>query len=306
MKKLNLLLLFGGLLFQVSFSQNYVSFPTESAHWNCLFWHQWEPDYYYLTNYQYLQQGDTLLKGTNYKKIYLKQVDLQEQAIYIGGLREDSEKQIFFFPASTTISTPGPHSFPNDTTEHLLYTFNNLSNGMVLPINSEQVTIKVMGIDSVFMGNEFRKRYEIQDSVMFGPEFWIEGIGSTKDLLSPFTYEFEWQYFTLCYGDINTYYINSPNGNDSCHYSTYTGIEEYEHNKIKVFPNPASDFLRIETPFVGMTINANIYSIQGQLLLRQEFVAQQTELDISRLNSGIYYLQIITGNDKIMTRFIKK
>ncbi len=306
MKKLNLLLLFGGLLFQVSFSQNYVSFPTESAHWNCLFWHQWEPDYYYLTNYQYLQQGDTLLKGTNYKKIYLKQVDLQEQAIYIGGLREDSEKQIFFFPASTTISTPGPHSFPNDTTEHLLYTFNNLSIGMVLPINSEQVTIKVMGIDSVFMGNEFRKRYEIQDSVMFGPEFWIEGIGSTKDLLSPFTYEFEWQYFTLCYGDINTYYINSPNGNDSCHYSTYTGIEEYEHNKIKVFPNPASDFLRIETPFVGMTINANIYSIQGQLLLRQEFVAQQTELDISRLNSGIYYLQIITGNDKIMTRFIKK
>ncbi len=306
MKKLNLLLLFGGLLFQVSFSQNYVSFPTESAHWNCLFWHQWEPDYYYLTNYQYLQQGDTLLKGTNYKKIYLKQVDLQEQAIYIGGLREDSEKQIFFFPASTTISTPGPHSFPNDTTEHLLYTFNNLSIGMVLPINSEQVTIKVMGIDSVFMGNEFRKRYEIQDSVMFGPEFWIEGIGSIKDLLSPFTYEFEWQYFTLCYGDINTYYINSPNGNDSCHYSTYTGIEEYEHNKIKVFPNPASDFLRIETPFVGMTINANIYSIQGQLLLRQEFVAQQTELDISRLNSGIYYLQIITGNDKIMTRFIKK
>lgn len=306
MKRLNLLLLFGGFLFQFSFSQNYFTFPTDTANWNCLFWHQWQPEFYLLTNYQYSQQGDTLLQGKIYKKIYTKLVDEQAPSEYIGGLREDSEKQIFFFPASIQIGPIGLHTFPSDTTEQLLYTFNNLSIGMILPINSDKVTIKVTGIDSVLMGNEYRKKYEIQGSLMLGPDFWIEGIGSTKDLLSVFTYEHEWQYFTLCFSDTDTYYINSPDGNDSCHYLAFTGIENNEYDKIKVFPNPASDFLSIATPFEGITVNAIIYSIQGQLLLRKKIVLPQTELDIRKLNSGIYYLQIIAGNDKIITRFIKK
>lgn len=306
MKRLNLLLLFGGFIFQISFSQTYVPFPSESAHWNCLFWHQWEPEYYSLTNYQYLQQGDTILNGKSYKKIFTKLVDEQEPAVYIGGLREDSDKQIFFFPASINIGPMVVHTFPCDTAEQLLYTFNNLSIGMILPVNSNIATVKVMSIDSVLLGEKYRKRYEIQGNLMFDTEYWIEGIGSTKDLLSPFTYEFEWHYFTLCYSDINTYYINSPDGNDSCHYSTVIGIEEFENYEIKVFPNPASDFLSIETPNSGVSINASIYSFQGTLLLRKEFVTSRTELDIRKLNSGIYYLLIQAGRDKRMTRFIKK
>lgn len=298
-------LLFGVIFLQFSFSQNYVSFPTATAHWNCLFWHQWQPDNYNLTNYQYLQQGDTLLKGKNYNKIYLKLVDMPEPAIYIGGLREDTVKQIFFFPASTTISTPGPHTFPNDTSEQLLYTYKNLSIGKVLLINPLHDSVKVLGIDSVLIGNTYRKRFEIQGGLLLGPEYWIEGIGSTKDLLSSYTYEFEWQYFTLCYGDTNTYYINSPNGNDSCHYSKITGISESKFSNIKVYPNPTSDFLTIETPFDGTIINAAIYSIQGQMLLKKEF-NHQTEMDIRKLNVGLYFLHIKAGNKKIITRFIKK
>jgi hypothetical protein len=46
--------------------------------------------------------------------------------------------------------------------------------------------------------------------------------------------------------------------------------------------------------------------MQGQILLSKEFATAQTELDIRKLNSGVYYLLIRVGNDKKMTRFIKK
>ncbi len=249
--------------------------------------------------------GDTILKGKNYNKIYYNEIEIQNPPIYIGGMREDSLKQIFFFPASTIIANPGPHTFSNDTSEHLLYTFNNLNVGDTFSINSGSTTISVLSIDSVLVGTNYRKRYEIHGS-FFSPEYWIEGIGSTKDLLSPFTYEFEWVYYTLCYGDTNTYYINSPNGNDSCHYSKPTRIVENEGYTIKVNPNPAADILFIETSFVGIKVNANIYNIQGQLLVEKNINTQQTELDISILSSGLYFLQIKAGNNKIMTRFIKK
>lgn len=307
MKKINMFLLFGVIFLQTSFSQNYVPFPTNTAHWNCLFWHQYQPDNYTLTNYQYIQQGDTILKGKNYHKIFSKVTDSQTPFSYIGGTREDSLKQIFFFPASNILNNPGPYSFPNDTAEHLLYSFNNLHIGDSLAINTNYTSIKVTSIDSVLIGTSFRKRYKIQNGrLLFGNEYWIEGIGSTKDLLSPFTYEFEWQYYTLCYGDINTYYINSPNGMDSCHYSKPSGVSENEASTIKVYPNPVTDFLNIVTPFNGIKINANIYNIHGQLLLEKTILTQQTEMDISKLISGLYFLQIKTDNKMIMTRFIKK
>lgn len=307
MKRISMFLLFGVILLQISFSQNYVHFPTNSANWNCLFWHQWQPDIYYLTNYQYIQQGDTILKGKNYHKIFCKETDSPNSSFFIGGIREDSLKQIFFFPASIHINNPGTHSFPNDTTEHLLYSFNNLHIGDSLAINTSYTKIKVTSIDSVLLGMNYRKRYGIQNGrLFFGNEYWIEGIGSTKDLLSPFTEEFEWKYYTLCYSDINTYYINSPNGMDSCHYSKPLGVSDNEATSIKVYPNPVNDILNIVTPFDDTKINANIYNIQGQLLLEKTILTKQTELDISNLNSGIYFLQIKAGNEKIMTRFIKK
>lgn len=306
MKKLSLLLLFSGWMLQGVFSQNYVSFPTDTAHWNCLFWHQWEPSFYLLTNYQYQQQGDTVLKGKSYKKIYTKLLDTPSTYQYLGGLREDTEKQLFFFPADIHCGPPvSNHIFPHDTAEQLLYTFNNLSVGMNLPIISGNNTFHVAAIDSVLVGNKYRKRYEIHGSCMFGPEYWIEGIGSTKDLLAPFTYEFEWTYYTLCYADTTTYYINGPYGSQTCQYLIHINVKDNEPDKIMVSPNPATDFIYIKTPSVNTTFEAIIFNIQGQVLLRKGITASTAELDIRQLESGIYYLQLIIGNAKTMKRFIK-
>ncbi|NVN96197.1 MAG: T9SS type A sorting domain-containing protein [Bacteroidetes bacterium] len=289
------------------YAQNYASFPTESAHWNCLFWHQWQPDIYYLTNYQYIQQGDTILKGKNYKKIYYKELDSQTQESYFGGLREDTVKQIFFFPSSSYLSTIDLHSFPNDTAELLLYTFNNLSIGMNLPINTGQATIQVTGIDSILIGNQYRKRYQIQNNkLLFGPEYWIEGIGSTKDLLSPFAEEFECKYYTLCFSDTTTYYINSPDGNDSCHYLTNIGIFENELNKIELYPNPAKDYINFD---MGMykDFQLSVYNSVGQSVLKKQLTSSNATLNIQSFQSGMYYYQLINDKGKTISgKFVKE
>ncbi len=286
--------------------QSYFSFPKDTANWNCLYWHQWHPDFYDLTNYQYIQQGDTIIKGKNYLKIFYNETDSPSPSHFIGGIREDSLKQIFFFPTSIHLNTIGGHSFPNDTAEHLLYSFNNLQVGDTLAINTNYTDIIVESIDSVLLGTTFRKRYEIQNvRFLFGPEYWIEGIGSTKDLLSPFTYEFEWRYYTLCYTDSTTYYINSPNGEDSCHYQVPMSINDLEiSKKFKVFPNPTSEYITIHSEVNLKKIN--IYNSFGQLLIHENATKPEIKINVQNLNSGIYIVELINSKGRIYTKIIKE
>ncbi len=295
------------ILNQSIVGQAYYSFPKDTARWNCLNWHQWSPSDIVLTNSQYLMQGDTVINGMGYNKIYYYEPDNSFSGkLYIGGLREDSIKNIYFFPFMETLPTPVPISFPNDSSEHLLYTFNNLDTGMVLPINVGVATIKVMDIDSVLMANDYRKRYEIHNSnLLINTEYWIEGIGSTKQLFSCFTYEFEWKDYTLCYTDsTNTYFINSPNGEDSCHYQIPIGINEIGTEPPKVFPNPASEsiMIKLENKY-GIV---NIYNSLGQKVKKDILFESKLELDVKELKSGIYIIEIKLDKERIYNKFVKE
>lgn len=285
-------------------SQDYYPFPTDNTKWNCLFWHQWSPNDINLTNSQYLLQGDTILKSKTYSKVYSKQTDVSSDLQYLGGLREDLSRNIYFFPSSSTM---GNFNFQQDTSESLLYTFNNLEIGMILPINQGNATIKVNGIDSVLLGSHYRKRYEIQNSnLLFYPEFWIEGIGSTKDLLSPFTYEFEWKYYTLCFEDTVAYYINTPDGTDSCHYSLSIGIPENRNTELSISPNPAGNYINIQTTLQGKTAWLTFYNSQGRLVQKMIVNADKSTMDISQLAPGIYFVRLQNHNKTISCTILKE
>ena len=289
--------------------QNYFPFPTDSAKWNCLDWWQWSPDDIYLTNYQYLMEGDTIINEKTYKKIYTQNIDFTGDLIYLGGLREDTLKQIFFFPHEAIYPDPPPTgglSFPNDTSEHLLYTFNNLSVGMILPINVGNTVIEVVGIDSILIGNEYRKRYQIDNSSLASQEYWIEGIGSTLELFSPFTWDFEWSNYVLCFTDSITYYINSPYGEDSCHYELPTSINEFETIKLIVYPNPADDIIRISGIDETGPQTVEIYNTLAQLVLSQTFNSFDSEIDVRNLKPGLYFVKQISKHHNLGTTFIRK
>ena len=298
-------------LIQVLNSQAYYPFPTDTAQWNSLTWAQWSPVDMLLINSQYLLRGDTTIKGKSYHKIYYNEPDFPNpHNQYIGGMREDSLKNIFFFPASVSLPTYSPTTFPNDTSETLIYTFNDLDSGMILPINQGVAIIKVIGVDSVLMGTEYRRRYKIEqrnlDYIGIVQDYWIEGIGSEMDLFMPFTYLFEWSLYTLCFTDSVTYYINSPNGKDSCHYSVPLGLYEIRPEEFSVYPNPASKEIRVEAGFDLEKSIVNIYNIQGQIMKKGIRVRSGSVINISQIKPGIYVVEIITDNKHFITKFIKE
>ena len=298
------MLIFGLFLINNLNSQTYVPFPLDSAEWNCLFWHQWSANDIVLINTSYLLKGDTLLKGKQYKKVHFVDGNPPQ---YIGGLREDESKNIYFFPFFYTVQgTPGIFVFPNDTSEHLLYTFNNLEIGMILPINEGTTVISVEGIDSIFLGNSYRKRYTISQQGLFGYDYWIEGIGSAKDLLVPYSYEFEWQYYTLCFTDTTTYYINTPNGADSCRYSLPIGIDELQKEDYSVFPNPASKTLHLKNYNSKYSDILRMYNTLGQMVIQRKIMRSEDEIDIEQLNPGVYIVEITISDRKQYTKFIKE
>jgi len=296
----------GVLFFQFSNAQNYYPFPKDTAHWNNLTWAQWSPVDMFLENTQYRIQGDTNIGEQTYHKVYYHYTDNPTPySEYIGGIREDSLKNIFFYPFSVNLPTYTPTVFPNDTSETLIYTFDNLDSGMILPINVGVTEIKVAGVDSVLIGNNYRKRYKIEQENI-GYDYWIEGIGSIKDLFMPFTYEFEETLYTLCFTDSVTYYINSPNGEDSCHYALPLGVTEIVSEKISIYPNPASQTIEIKSSVEYDKGIINIYNNQGKKILTDKLIDSKSKIDISQIKPGFFIVEIISKNEKDFVKFIKK
>lgn len=69
-----------------------------------------------------------------------------------------------------------------------------------------------------------------------------------------------------------------------------TSIDEVVANSIHLYPNPASDFLHIETPDNQPLTAVRIYDLQGRLIL--EKMQPDPVLDISAILDGVYIVEV--------------
>ena len=68
---------------------------------------------------------------------------------------------------------------------------------------------------------------------------------------------------------------------------------------IKLFPNPVTEKLFIE----GLTeANVKVINLVGEMIIQKN---NANSIDVSSLNSGIYFLQITSGNTQSVIKFIK-
>jgi hypothetical protein len=91
------------------------------------------------------------------------------------------------------------------------------------------------------------------------------------------------------------YYKRNPTGN-------ITGINDwslFSEHQIKIYPNPADDILRIVSEFNSRD-KIQIYSILGNMVLETEY---QNAINVSMLPEGVYYMIIISGNEKVVNKF---
>ncbi len=64
--------------------------------------------------------------------------------------------------------------------------------------------------------------------------------------------------------------------------------------KINFYPNPTSDWIKIESTTLINTVN--IYNLNGQLMLKQN---NSNQLDVSLLEKGIYIIEIINAEQNV-------
>lgn len=65
------------------------------------------------------------------------------------------------------------------------------------------------------------------------------------------------------------------------------------NNAIKVFPNPATDFINLEFPKnIGQQLSLRIYSITGQIMMKNNKY-QKDAIDIQQLPKGNYLLELV-------------
>lgn len=182
----------------------------------------------------------------------------------------------------------------------LLYDFNLSLHDTLLPtVLNNQIINYVCYIDSIFVDNNYRKRFWLSTSGDSAYVALIEGEGSTFGLMiAQLAPPFE------AVGTLNGF-------SDTVHYNqalAFCGItvgilEVTQTGAIKVYPNPTTNNLTIESLQKSLI---EILNIQGQIILKQQIQPGKTDIDTSGLPKGVYILRQWCNDKSTVTRIMKE
>ncbi len=82
--------------------------------------------------------------------------------------------------------------------------------------------------------------------------------------------------------------------------------EELSLDKIKIFPIPADDRLTIELQNNQSVLQFSVFDITGKQIIQTSSSEEETNIDISALNAGLYILKIDMDRETQMVKFTKK
>ena len=283
-------------------AQQYVPFPDTNAFWGDKGWNIFSSSFCFNTRYGI--NGDTVINGNNYKKIYslYDSTLTSPNSTYFAAIREQ-DKRVY-----TVID-----SFP----EEILYDF-NLAIGDTITYYYSLLWNKVdtfsrvvTGVDSVLLLNgQYRQRWAFAPVDTDRPDTVIEGIGSiyNRGLFNPLVNDMltdgdEWQF--QCFKQNDTVlYLNNPDCN-RCFCKFLTDIESVKTpNKLLIYPNPAKDNLTIETN-INTEQKIEIINLIGQTVYTT-IINKKATINTSAFARGVYILKLYNDKESVVRKFVKE
>jgi len=76
--------------------------------------------------------------------------------------------------------------------------------------------------------------------------------------------------------------------------------------EIRVYPNPANNWLNIEIPALAGIADISIFDLTGRMISKTVSYDMLTKIEISSLNPGTFILKITTGTSTKTIKFVKK
>jgi len=131
--------------------------------------------------------------------------------------------------------------------------------------------------------------------------YMLEGIGGPAGPTFDPIYYFEQGQWLSCVESLNGINIIGEQCEDFL-----TGIDTHINtvNEIAIYPNPFSDFIRIE--YNQGIHNIKLLSATGALLKIINLKEKTTSIDTKNLRSGMYFIEIITNSNQILKRKLLK
>jgi photosystem II stability/assembly factor-like uncharacterized protein len=131
-----------------------------------------------------------------------------------------------------------------------------------------------------------------------GTDWTIQNSGTSNHLSSVFFTDANTGYAV---GDLGTI-LKTTNGGNALGVNNKHSAE----NTLKIYPNPSSDNLTIETTVNQSQSELSIMNINGQKVLTRQIIEPVTQINVSTLKGGLYEAQMI-GEKGVQTgKFIKQ
>lgn len=289
-----------------SFAQTYQPFPEQTAKWEIIrCWYLYDFGWY--DKYTIFMDGtDTLYQGEDFKNLFIRRQHLPDTEFdtifpteFFGGIRE-MDKKIYLYQkwAST------------DTTAQLVYDFTHTNIGdtiytNVLSGNPNLFGHVVVDTDSVLVGTNYHKRMLLEDpSNPLNTEYWIEGIGSSWGVpFATFWSVTDNSYDLSCFNKNGSFHYENPDptflyclppfAEISCDPVMTTVSEQRGLPSVRLFPNPASDFVAIEIdPSLTSDLLLTIYDLRGRPIWTQWLNRPSIRIETGNWNNGIYLIRL--------------
>lgn len=281
----NLLLLFFLLPVQVS-SQNF--FPDGEAEWYINRWISCEDCSELL--YKAKMSGDTTIGDHSYKILY-------EAPIYNGN----------------TMSTWNRDTAFVRTDEHLVFVYNPITEEEELlydfslePGDVFDTWNYVFEVDYIQMEDgSFRKRWHMATLDSSPDLVWIEGIGNIYSIVNSTQFQDGLWVRLACFKNENTIIYSNPMelaynaGDFGCDGIVSTTELVYQASSVKIFPNPANQFLNIE--YDGKIKSIEVIDLSGKIIYKTS-VNNSALLKINTAfwENGLYLISINGQTQKII------
>jgi len=160
----------------------------------------------------------------------------------------------------------------------------------------------IESIDSVLVGDEYRKRFNFANS--WYCNWMIEGVGHERGLFESMDDPFENWSELICYGENNVPLF----GDGNCDITVGEQENKFIEDNVNIYPNPVSDKLHID--LLNNTANSYILTnVYGRLILKSKKTLLNNNeiiINLSKLKPGLYLLSLEIKNRNISTYKILK
>ena len=158
--------------------------------------------------------------------------------------------------------------------------------------------------------NETNQEFTITEGYLhFGDTHGTEAASLVVNeffLSDPYNYVFN-NSFTYLFreeGEIIFLDITNANGDVATFFTTTLSNTAFERIELSIYPNPTSNLLHIEASQTDVS-TVEIFDVQGKRVM-QVSPANLSEIDVSQLTNGMYFLKVSTSDGELTRKFVKK